>query len=136
MTSIHNFFSWPISTLLLIVRSENPFLTHTFISRNFTCLLLLVPQKFLHQPSLQSCPLILMPQQFLHQPSLVMPTTTSMPANPSPVPIPLPRWQSPTAPHFDTKIPSTLCMYLSDYESLAQGSATYPRQMSCTVYVI
>jgi len=46
-----------------------------------------------------------------------MPTTTSTPVNPSLVPIPLPQWQSPMAPQFDQKNPSTLCMYLLDYES-------------------
>ena len=49
----------------------------------------------------------------------VMPTTTSMPANPAPIPIPLP--QSPITPCFDPKNPSTLCTYLLDYESLAEA---------------
>src|SRR5882724_1873629 len=52
---------------------------------------------------------------------IVIPTTTSMPINPPPAPIPLPQWQSPMAPCFDPKNPSTLCMYLSDYESLAKA---------------
>ena len=62
-----------------------------------------------------------MPQQFPSAFPTVMPATTSMLVNPPPAPIPLPQWQSPTAPHFNPKNPSTLCMYLSDYESLAKA---------------
>jgi len=51
-----------------------------------------------------------------------MPTTTSLPINPPMAPIPLPQWKSPTAPHFNPKNPSTLCMYLSDYESLSKAA--------------
>jgi len=50
----------------------------------------------------------------------VMPATTSMPSNLPVAPISLPKWKSPMAPHFDPKNPSALCMYLLDYQSLAQ----------------
>ena len=50
----------------------------------------------------------------------VMLATTSMPVNPPPAPIPLPQQQSTTAPCFNPQNPSTLYMYLSDYESLAE----------------
>src|SRR5882724_2479025 len=56
----------------------------------------------------------------------VMPATTSMPISPPVSPIPLPQWQSPTAPHFDHKNPSTLCTYLWDYESLAKAAQLTP----------
>src|SRR5882724_7734666 len=52
----------------------------------------------------------------------VMPVTTPLPINPPVTPIPLPQRQSPTAPHFDPKNPSTLCTYISDYESLAEAA--------------
>src|SRR5467141_1349868 len=58
-----------------------------------------------------------------------MPVTTSTPINPAPAttpPIPLPQRQSSMAPHFDSKTPSTLCMYLSDYESLAEAVQLTP----------
>ena len=52
----------------------------------------------------------------------VLPITTALPINPPIVPVPLPQWQSSTAPCLDPKNPSTLCMYLSDYESLARAA--------------
>src|SRR5882672_9116370 len=58
-----------------------------------------------------------------------MPVTTSTPINPAPAtmpPVPLPQRQSSTAPRFDSKTPSTLCMYLSDYESLAEAAQLTP----------
>jgi len=55
-----------------------------------------------------------------------MPTTTSVPINPPPAPIPLPQWQSPMASCFDPKNPSTLCKYLLDYESLAEAAQLTP----------
>src|SRR5882672_5176625 len=58
-----------------------------------------------------------------------IPVTTSTPINPAPAttpPIPLPQRQSSMAPHFDSKTPSTLCMYLSDYESLAEAAQLTP----------
>src|SRR5882672_4913161 len=58
-----------------------------------------------------------------------MPGTTSTPVNSAPTatpPIPLPQRQSSTAPHFDSKAPSTLCTYLSDYESLAEAAQLTP----------
>ena len=55
-----------------------------------------------------------------------MPATTSMHINPPPAPIPLPQWQSPMAPHFNPQNPSTLCTYLSDYESLAEPAQLTP----------
>src|SRR5467141_4000487 len=54
-----------------------------------------------------------------------MPVTTSTPVNSAPTatpPVPLPQRQSATAPCFDSKAPSTLCTYLSDYESLAEAA--------------
>src|SRR5882672_5506269 len=58
-----------------------------------------------------------------------MPITTSTPVNSAPTatpPIPLPQRQSSTAPCFDSKAPSTLCTYLSDYESLAEAAQLTP----------
>src|SRR5882724_11076109 len=55
-----------------------------------------------------------------------MPATSSTPTNPAPVPIPLPQWQSPTAPCFNSKNPSTLCTYLSNYESLVEAMPLTP----------
>src|SRR5882672_3977057 len=58
-----------------------------------------------------------------------MPITTSTPVNPAPAttpPIPLPQRQSSMAPHFNSKTPSTLCTYLSDYESLAEAAQLTP----------
>src|SRR5882672_10458036 len=54
-----------------------------------------------------------------------MPVTTSTPVNSAPTatpPVPLPQRQSSTAPCFNSKAPSTLCTYLSDYESLAEAT--------------
>src|SRR5882724_5202382 len=58
----------------------------------------------------------------------VMPITTALPINPRVTSIPLPQRQSPTAPCFDPKNPSTLCMYLSDYESLAGAAQLTPAE--------
>src|SRR5882672_729103 len=58
-----------------------------------------------------------------------MPVTTSTPVNSAPTttpPVPLPQRQSSTAPRFDSKAPSTLCTYLSDYESLAEAAQLTP----------
>src|SRR5882672_10670055 len=67
-----------------------------------------------------------------------MPITTSTPVNSAPTatpPVPLPQRQSSTAPHFDSKAPSTLCTYLSDYESLAEAAQLTPgeclSQLTC-----
>src|SRR5882724_2984908 len=59
-------------------------------------------------------------------PTTSMPTTTAPPINPPIVPVPLPQWKSPTAPHFNPKNPSTLCTYLLDYESLAKAAQLTP----------
>src|SRR5882724_6047978 len=56
----------------------------------------------------------------------VMPITTALPVNPPVTPIPLPQRQSPMAPHFYPKNPSTLCTYISDYESLAEVAQLMP----------
>src|SRR5882672_2283889 len=58
-----------------------------------------------------------------------MAVTTSTPINPAPAttpPIPLPQRQSSMAPRFDSKTPSTLCTYLSEYESLAEAAQLTP----------
>src|SRR5882724_11027723 len=64
--------------------------------------------------------------------TVMPPVTTAPPINTAPpvnlpiVPVPLPQWQSPMAPHFNPKNPSTLCTYLSDYESLAGAAQLTP----------
>src|SRR5882724_12275635 len=58
----------------------------------------------------------------------VIPITTALPVNPPITPIPLPQRQSPTAPCFDLKNPSTLCTYVSDYESLAEAAQLTPAE--------
>src|SRR5882672_10850410 len=58
-----------------------------------------------------------------------MPVTTSTPINPALAtmpPIPLPQRQSSMAPCFNSKTPSTLCTYISDYESLAEAAQLTP----------
>src|SRR5882724_4964044 len=55
-------------------------------------------------------------------PTTSMPANTALPVNPPIIPVPLPQYKSPMAPHFNPKNPSTLCMYLSDYESLAEAA--------------
>src|SRR5467141_2399427 len=60
-----------------------------------------------------------------------IPITTSTPVNSAPTatpPVPLPQRQSSTAPRFDSKTPSTLCTYLSDYESLAEAAQLTPSE--------
>ena len=58
----------------------------------------------------------------------VMPITTALSINPPVTPIPLPQRQSPTAPRFDPKNPSTLCTYISDYELLAKAAQLTPAE--------
>ena len=64
-----------------------------------------------------------------------MPATTSLPTNPSPVPIPLAQQQSPTAPHFDRKNPSTLHVSLRLWVT-GWGNTTYPGWMSCSLHAV
>src|SRR5882724_8054597 len=56
------------------------------------------------------------------------PITTAPPVNPPLIPVPLPQWQSSMAPCFNPKNPSTLCMYLSAYESLAEAAQLTPAE--------
>ena len=44
------------------------------------------------------------------------------------LPIPLPHQQSSMAPHFNSKTPSTLGTYLSDYESLVKAAQLIPEE--------
>ena len=44
------------------------------------------------------------------------------------LPIPLPHWQSSMAPHFNSKTPSILGTYLSDYEFLAEAAQLDPEE--------
>src|SRR5882724_7056827 len=50
------------------------------------------------------------------------------PIIPTPQAVPLPQQQSPTAPHFYSKTPMTLCTYLSGYESLAEAAQLTPSE--------
>jgi len=67
----------------------------------------------------------------------VMPATTSTHANQAPIPIALPQWQSPMALCFNSKNPSALCMYLSDYESLAEAvQLTLGRHLAMSLHYL
>jgi len=57
--------------------------------------------------------------------------TSGMTTNLAPtlmLPISLPHCQSSTAPNFDSKTPSTLGTYLSDYKSLAEAAQLSPEE--------
>src|SRR5882724_2074870 len=69
--------------------------------------------------STSAIPTVMLPITTVPPVNTALPITTAPHVNPPIVPVPLPQWQSPTAPRFDPQNPSTLCTYLSDYESLA-----------------
>src|SRR5882724_13499910 len=78
--------------------------------------------------STSAIPTVMLPITTVLPVNTAPPITTAPPINPPVIPVPLPQWQSHMAPHFDPKNPSTLCMYLSDYESLAKSVQLTPAE--------